>query len=72
MNEAVGAALVSSSDGSFLAAVRGRDGVKGAGRNDSIGTLRPGMPHRYVEERPETAGPPIPLPEAIASARSTA
>src|SRR4029450_10480080 len=72
VNEAVGAALVSSSAASFLAGVRGRNGIKGVGHNHSIGTLRPGMPHRYVEELPETAGPPIPLPEAIAAVRSTA
>ena len=48
----VGVALVSSTDGAFLEKVRALGEVRGAARNHSVGTTRPGMPHRSAEERP--------------------
>jgi subtilisin family serine protease len=36
----------------FLDDVRVAEGVAGAAPNHDIGTSRPGMPHRFVEERP--------------------
>jgi subtilisin family serine protease len=52
VNEALGVALVSAGDGSFVTEVQEDDSVIGAARNHSVGTSRPGMPHRFVEERP--------------------
>jgi subtilisin family serine protease len=52
----VGVALVSSTDGAFLEKVRARGEVRGAARNHAVGTTRPGMPHRFAEERPWAAG----------------
>src|SRR5687767_10729512 len=51
----VGVALVSSTDGAFLDKVRARGEVRGAARNHSVGTARPGIPHRFAEERPSAA-----------------
>jgi subtilisin family serine protease len=51
----LGVALVSSSDGEFLGKVRARGEVLGAARNHAVGTARPGMPHRFAEERPSAA-----------------
>ncbi len=48
----VGMALVSSGDPAFLEKVRARGEIGGAARNHSVGTARPGMPHRFAEERP--------------------
>ncbi len=48
----VGVALVTSSDGAFLDKVRARGEVRGAARNHSVGTARPGMHHRFAQERP--------------------
>jgi lantibiotic leader peptide-processing serine protease len=53
--EQVGVALVSSSDGAFLDNVRSRGEIRGAARNHAVGTARPGMPHRFAEERPSAA-----------------
>jgi len=69
VNEAIGAALVSSSAATFLTDVQlggGVTGVTGAARNHSVGTVRPGMPHRYAEERPEAVGPPLTPGQALA------
>jgi subtilisin family serine protease len=55
VTEEVGLALVTSDDASFLADVQATDAVTGAARNQSVGTSRPGMPHRYAEERPTAA-----------------
>ncbi len=52
LTEQVGVALVTSTDGAFLDNVRARGEVRGAARNHSVGTVRPGMPHRFAEERP--------------------
>lgn len=54
VTEQVGVALVSSTDAGFLEDVRARGEVRGAARNHAVGTARPGMPHRYAEERPGT------------------
>jgi lantibiotic leader peptide-processing serine protease len=54
VNEEVGLALVSSTDGAFLEEVRSEEGVSGAARNHDVGTVRQGMPHRYASERPTT------------------
>ncbi|WP_448638843.1 S8 family peptidase [Geodermatophilus sp. URMC 63] len=51
----VGMALVSSGDAAFLEEVRAQDGIGGAARNHAVGTVRPGMPHRFAEERPPAA-----------------
>jgi subtilisin family serine protease len=51
-NEQLGLALVTSDDESFLADVQATDAVTAAARNHSVGTARPGQPHRFVEERP--------------------
>jgi subtilisin family serine protease len=51
----VGVALVSSTDGAFLEKVRARGEIRGAARNHAVGTVRPGMPHRFAEERPSAA-----------------
>ena len=58
VNEAIGVALVSSAYSAFLTEVRSDPAVTGVTRNHAVGTVRPGMPHRYAEERPEFAGPP--------------
>lgn len=55
VQEEVGLALVSTTDGAFVDDVRSQSGVTGAVLNHSVGTATPGMPHRYVEERPEVA-----------------
>jgi subtilisin family serine protease len=55
VTEQVGVALVSSTDGAFLDNVRARAEIRGAARNHAVGTARPGMPHRYAEERPSAA-----------------
>ncbi len=55
VTEQVGVALVTSTDGAFLDNVRARGEVSGAARNHSVGTARPGMPHRFAEERPAVA-----------------
>ena len=54
--EQVGLALVTSSDDAFPNRVQGQPGVLGVARNHAVGTERPGMPHRFAEERPSTAG----------------
>jgi subtilisin family serine protease len=56
VTEQVGVALVTSTDGAFLDAVRARGEISGAARNHAVGTARPGMPHRFAVERPATAG----------------
>jgi subtilisin family serine protease len=48
----IGVALVSSTDGAFLEKVRARGEIRGVARNHAVGTVRPGMPHRFAEERP--------------------
>jgi subtilisin family serine protease len=55
VTEQVGLALVTSDNGAFLDDVRVRGGIRGAARNHAVGTLRPGMPHRFADERPEGA-----------------
>jgi subtilisin family serine protease len=54
LTEQVGAALVTSTNGAFLDDVRARGEISGAARNHSVGTTRPGMPHRVAEERPSS------------------
>ncbi|WP_245159616.1 S8 family serine peptidase [Blastococcus sp. CT_GayMR19] len=51
VTEQVGLALVVSADGAFLDSVRAQDEISGAARNHSVGIARPGMPHRFAEER---------------------
>jgi lantibiotic leader peptide-processing serine protease len=55
VNEQVGIALVSSDDAGFVDAVQASEAVTAAARNHSVGTSRPGQPHRFVEERPSAA-----------------
>ena len=52
VNESAGVALVGSSAPDFVARVRANDAISGAASNHSVGTSRPGMPHRFAEERP--------------------
>lgn len=53
VTESAGLALVGSADPAFLDAVRAAPAISGAASNHSVGTSRPGMPHRFAEERPE-------------------
>jgi subtilisin family serine protease len=55
MTEQVGIALVTSDNAEFLDDVRAGGEIRGAARNHSVGTSRPGMPHRFAEERPSAA-----------------
>ncbi|MBY0275137.1 S8 family serine peptidase [Candidatus Binatia bacterium] len=67
VNEALGVALVSSVYSAFLDDVRAAAPVTGVARNHAVGTVRPGMPHRFAEERPEVTGPPIAHPLGVAA-----
>ena len=49
--EAVRMLLVSSGNASFLKDVRASKAIKGATLNHSVGTTKPGMPHRFAIER---------------------
>ncbi len=55
VNEAAGLALVKAGDAGFLTEVRADDAITGAAANHSVGTSRPGMPHRWAEERPSSS-----------------
>jgi len=73
VNEAIGVALVSSSDGQFLRKVRAHGVVTGSGPNRSIGSAAAVRPERFALERPEVVGPPVdPLPAAAARALAEA
>jgi subtilisin family serine protease len=50
-NRRVGLAEVTSANADFLTAVRGQAAVKGAARDRSVGTARPGMGHKFADER---------------------
>jgi subtilisin family serine protease len=50
---AIGMAKVHSSSATFMADARASSAIKGVTRNHSIGTSKPGMPHRYETERPD-------------------
>ncbi len=50
-NPAIGLAEVTSSDAAFLGKVRASGAVKVASRNRSMGTARPGMGHKFKDER---------------------
>ena len=52
VTESAGVALVGSSEAGFVEEVRADDAISGAANNHSVGTSRPGMPHRFAEERP--------------------
>jgi subtilisin family serine protease len=55
VNASVGLALVETREAGFLDEVRADAAVAGAASNHSVGTARPGMPHRFAEERPSAA-----------------
>jgi subtilisin family serine protease len=55
VTEGAGVALVSSTETAFLQNVRDAAAVTGATQNHSVGTSRPGMPHRFAAERPSAA-----------------
>jgi subtilisin family serine protease len=55
VTESAGLALVGSSNTAFLDEVRAAPAIAGAASNHSVGTSRPGMPHRFAEERPTTS-----------------
>jgi lantibiotic leader peptide-processing serine protease len=71
VNEEVGLALVSSTDDSFLNEVRAEDAVSGAARNHDVGTVRPGMPHRFASERPTTTERRAAVDRSRTAARAT-
>jgi subtilisin family serine protease len=71
VNEEVGLALVSSTDGAFLDEVRAEDGVGGAARNHDVGTVRPGMPHRFASERPSATERRAAADQGRTAARTT-
>jgi subtilisin family serine protease len=48
---AIGLAAVMSTNTAFLTTVRRSTAIAGAGRNHSIGTVKPGMPHKFADER---------------------
>jgi subtilisin family serine protease len=50
----VGAALVTSTNGAFVDDVQAQGEIHGAARNHSVGTIEPGMPHRFAAERPSS------------------
>src|SRR5687767_12175683 len=52
-NSAIGLAEAVSSSPTFLHDVRRQAAVKGAARNRSIATARPGMGHKFADERLE-------------------
>ncbi len=52
VNADLNIALVESDSATFIGDVQATDAVTGAARNHSVGTSRPGMPHRFAEERP--------------------
>jgi subtilisin family serine protease len=52
VTQSAGLALVGSSEAGFLDEVRAAPAISGAASNHSVGTSRPGMPHRFAEERP--------------------
>jgi lantibiotic leader peptide-processing serine protease len=55
VNEHLRIALVTSSNQDFIADAQATAAVTGAARNHSVGTSRPGQPHRFAEERPTVA-----------------
>jgi lantibiotic leader peptide-processing serine protease len=55
VNEHLRIALVTSSNQDFIADAQATAAVTGAARNHSVGTTRPGQPHRFAEERPTDA-----------------
>ena len=55
VNEHLSIALVTSSNEDFIADAQATAAVTGAARNHSVGTSRPGQPHRFAEERPTAA-----------------
>jgi subtilisin family serine protease len=68
VNDTIGLAEVSSSNPRFLQDVRAQRAVKGAGRDRSVGTTRPGMGHKFADERlddervasqPHSGGPAV-------------
>jgi subtilisin family serine protease len=67
VNQAIGAALVSSSNRAFLAQVRAHGLVTGAAHNTAIGYTSSDMPRRFAEERPEVYGPPVSVEQALAA-----
>ena len=67
-NAAIGLAEVRSTNPSFLQDVRGQGAVKGAARDQSVATARPGMGHKFADERldaeraaavPHSGGPAV-------------
>lgn len=55
VNEEAGLALVESTDDGFVDAAQAAPAISGAAPNHAVGTTRPGMPHRFAEERPTAA-----------------
>jgi subtilisin family serine protease len=67
-NTAIGLAEVRSTNPSFLQDVRAQQAVKGAARDQSVATVRPGMGHKFADERlddervaaqPHSGGPAV-------------
>ncbi|HEX8489110.1 MAG TPA: S8 family serine peptidase [Propionibacteriaceae bacterium] len=55
VNSEVGLAKVSTRNDGFLRTVRRQAGVRGAARNNSVATVKPGMKHKFADERPSVA-----------------
>src|SRR5262245_37366222 len=55
VNDDLNIALVESDSASFLSDAQATDAITGGARNHSVGTSRPGMVHRFAEERPSLA-----------------
>lgn len=55
VNERLDIALVEATSSSFATDVRASGVVTAVARNHSVGSARPGQPHRVVEERPTVA-----------------
>jgi subtilisin family serine protease len=66
--DALGVARVSTSDARFAEKVKASGAVRGVAHNHSVGTAKPGMPHRFVIERP-IAAEAGPAPAGVPTSR---
>jgi len=55
VNDDLGVALAEASDEGFAEDIGASGAVTGVARNHSVGTTRPGRPHRFADERPSAA-----------------
>jgi subtilisin family serine protease len=66
--DALGVTRVDTTDAQFQDKVSASAVVRGVARNHSVGTVRPGMPHRFVIERP-IAAEAGPAPAGVPTSR---